>query len=280
MKSKDLYNKIVDQITNNYVLEEAQSIAAILLEGLCGMGQIDLLVNKEFDYEQELENNVSQAIERLKLNEPIQYILGKAHFYGRDFIVNPNVLIPRRETEELIHLILHDHPNFNGKILDIGTGSGCIPITLRLELPQAVVTSVDISAEAIKVASQNAIVLNAKVSFQEVNVLSASAFPDKYNIIVSNPPYVMEKEKKKMQENVLDHEPHLALFVEDDDPLIFYHDIIKKATESLNNKGKLYFEINEQFGNEVVSEMEQNNFQNVEVIKDMQGKDRIVKGQL
>jgi len=280
MKSKDLHNFIATELQDLYPENEAKNISSMLLEALFGIDPTALIVDQEITNTDKSEKKLNDAIAQLKRHEPIQYVLGQAHFYDRDFMVNPKVLIPRRETEELVHLILQDHPNFSGKILDIGTGSGCIPITLSLELPQAVVASIDISTEAINVAKQNANALNANVSFQEMNVLSASAFPDKYDIILSNPPYVMEKEKKKMQENVLDHEPHLALFVEDDDPLIFYLTIIKKAAESLNKNGMLYFEINEQFGSEVASEMEHNGFQTVVIIKDMQGKDRMVKGHI
>jgi release factor glutamine methyltransferase len=280
MKSKDLHNSISTELHVLYPENEANSISSILLEEIFGIDRTALMVDQEISKTDQSEKRLHDAIARLKLHEPIQYVLGTAHFYGRDFLVNPSVLIPRRETEELVDLIISDHAGFDGKILDIGTGSGCIPITLSLELPQASVESIDISSEAIGVANQNAIALNAKVSFQEMNVLSTSFFPKRYDLIVSNPPYVMDKEKKQMQENVLVHEPHLALFVEDNNPLIFYHVIVKKAKESLHKGGMLYFEINEQFGREVASEMESKGFQKIVIMKDMQGKDRIVKGEL
>jgi len=278
MKSKDLHNKIVDQLLNVYPREEAESIGAILLDGDCNVNQMDLLMDKDFDYNRHVEESISQAIKRLLKKEPIQYVLGKAHFYGRDFSVNPSVLIPRRETEELVHLVINDHPNFNGTILDIGTGSGCIPVTLKLELPNAQVEAIDISASALIIAKQNADTLEADIKFHEWDILSSDELPSNYDIIVSNPPYVMNREKAEMQSNVLEHEPDLALFVEDDDPLIFYNTITQKATKSLIKGGGLYFEINEQFGIEVANEMQSKGFVNVEVIKDMQGRDRIVKG--
>jgi len=278
MKSKDLHNKIVDQLLNVYPREEAESIGAILLDGDCNVNQMDLLMDKDFDYNRHVEESISQAIKRLLKKEPIQYVLGKAHFYGRDFCVNPSVLIPRRETEELVHLVINDHPNFNGTILDIGTGSGCIPVTLKLELPNAQVEAIDISASALIIAKQNADTLEADIKFHEWDILSSDELPSNYDIIVSNPPYVMNREKAEMQSNVLEHEPDLALFVEDDDPLIFYNTITQKATKSLIKGGGLYFEINEQFGIEVANEMQSKGFVNVEVIKDMQGRDRIVKG--
>jgi release factor glutamine methyltransferase len=280
MKSKDLYNKIVDQLTNTYVVEEAKSVAEILIEEYFELNKMDLLVNKEIKYGQREKEKVSNALKRLQRNEPIQYVLGKAHFYGRDFKVNPNVLIPRRETEELVYLIRQDHPNFDGRILDIGTGSGCIPITLKLEILNAKVDALDISKAALLTAKQNSDDHAAEINFLEWDILSVDELPKTYDIIVSNPPYVMHKEKELMKENVLDNEPHLALFVEDDEPLIFYKAIIEKATKSLSKGGFLYFEINEQFGNEVTKAMKEATFQNVKIIKDMQGRDRMVKGEI
>ena len=280
MKSKDLHNKIVDQLINIYPREEAQSIGAILLDGVCNLNQMDLLVDKDVDYNRHVEKAISQAVERLVQKEPIQYVLGKAHFYGRDFKVDSSVLIPRRETEELVHLIIHDHPNFRGKVLDIGTGSGCISITLKLEIPNAQVEGLDVSGAALTIAKQNADGLDAEITFRELDILSKDELLDRYDIIVSNPPYVMQKEKEQMQNNVLDNEPHLALFVEDDNPLVFYNAIIEKATNSLSKGGFLYFEINEQFGSEVSQAMKKNGFLDVAIIKDMQARDRIVKGYL
>ncbi len=276
MKSKDLHNSIATELREVYPEMEAKNIASILLEELYGISQTDLVLNNLIQSYN--RKKIEEVISRLKRNEPIQYVLGKAHFYGRDFKVNPNVLIPRKETEELVDHIIKDHPSFNGRILDIGTGSGCIPITMSIELTDATVEAVDISQDALETARENAKLLNANIVFHQLDTLSKEHLPSTYDIIVSNPPYVMAREKKLIQANVLNHEPHLALFVEDGDPLAFYNAIISKATRSLNPKGMLYFEINEQFGNEVSEVMENAGFRNIKIIKDMQGKDRIVKG--
>ncbi len=255
---------------------EAKNISSMLLEEFYGISQTDFILNNSVKSYHRKE--VEEAINRLKHNEPIQYVLGKAHFYGRDFKVNPNVLIPRKETEELVDHIIKDHPNFGGRILDIGTGSGCIPITLSIELTDATVEAIDISQDALEIARENTKSLNTSIVFHQLDILSSEQLPNTYDIIVSNPPYVLDKEKALMQPNVLNHEPHLALFVEDETPLVFYKAIITKATHSLNPKGILYFEINEQFGNEVSEMMKSTRGGNTKIIKDMQGKDRIVKG--
>ena len=280
IKSKDLYNSLVRDLLTVYPYSEAQSITSMLLEALYNINQIALITNQEIAPKTKAQDKLKEAMGRLLLQEPVQYVLGKAHFYGKDFIVNPNVLIPRKETEELVHLMISDHPNFKGNILDLGTGSGCIPITLSLAFPQSKTEAVDVSHKALNTAIDNAKSLHATVDFYQFDILSSIPLRGFYDLIVSNPPYVMNKEKKQMQQNVLDNEPHLALFVEDDNPLIFYKAIINKAIESLNKEGKLYFEINEQLGREVAEEMKSAGFENVEVIKDMQEKNRIVRGTL
>ena len=280
MKSKDLYNNISRELQNVYDPPEAQSMAIILLEEYFELKRSDLLLDRDADTNAELDLKLLQAVNRIKNHEPIQYVLGKAHFYGRDFKVDYNVLIPRRETEELVHLIINENPNFRGSILDIGTGSGCIPITLDLEIPQSSVASIDISEGALGIAKRNANELKADIEFHQFDILSSDALPNQYDIIVSNPPYVTTTEKKLMRDNVLNHEPHLALFVADDDPLLFYNVIIKKATDALKQGGRLYFEINEQFGEELADRMKEYGFRNVIITKDMQGKDRIVSGSI
>lgn len=280
MKSKDLHNSITKELLTIYSTMEAQSISSLLLEELYDIHQTELIVDKEITVNTLTEYLLPEALRRLKKHEPIQYVIGKAHFYGKDFKVNPEVLIPRKETEELVYQILQDHPNFNGSLLDIGTGSGCIPITLSLELPHWKVEAMDISTAALEVARENTKSLNAKVKFHQLDILSTNPLPNTYDLIISNPPYVMNLEKEQMQQNILAHEPHLALFVEDNNPLLFYKAIVIKARQSLHYRGLLYFEINEQFGNEVANLMENGGFENIAVIKDMQGKDRIVKGTL
>ena len=278
MKSKDLYNSISTELQNTYPEIEAKNIALLLLEEFYAINQTTLITNKEIIINMETNTRLSEAISRLKQNEPLQYILGKARFYGRDFNVNRNVLIPRRETEELVHHIIKDHEKTTQKILDIGTGSGCIPITLSLELSGSMIHAIDISNAALATAQENASTLNALLTFYQIDILGNQPLPDTYNIIVSNPPYVLNKEKEFMRSNVLEYEPHLALFVEDNDPLVFYKTIIKRAQKSLQKEGMLYFEINELYGSDIVKEMKNAGFKKVEVIKDMQDKDRIVKG--
>jgi release factor glutamine methyltransferase len=220
-------------------------------------------------------------IKRLQTHEPIQHIIGKVEFYGLPFLVNSNVLIPRPETEELVDLILADTKNSNLNILDIGTGSGCIPISLKVNLPLANLTGLDISENVLETAKKNATLNNVEVDFLETNILNSdlSNLP-KQDIIISNPPYVLESDKKQMSENVLDFDPHLALFVDDNNPLLFYKCITELAKLNLNKGGRLYFEIHENFGKETQSLLTENGFVNTKVIKDLQGKDRIVSGEL
>jgi len=280
MKTKELHNYISSQLHEIYPINEAGSITAILLDEIFGITRTDLIVNSSWEVSKDQQKRLENLLSRLITNEPIQYVLGKADFYNRSFHVNQQVLIPRRETEELVDLIIQENNKPNLSILDIGTGSGCIPITLQLELKAAKVDAIDISEAAIAVAQANASMLNATIGCFKMNALSKWTLKNQYDIIVSNPPYVTISEKEQMERHVLDYEPHLALFVENDDPLIFYNAVIERATSQLFTNGKLYFEINEALGKEVKYKMEQEGFIDVEIIKDMQGKDRIVKGQL
>ena len=277
MKTKDLYNSIVRELQEIYALEESQSIARLLLEEL--LPQHFNLSNEGLVQEDEA-SIIAQAVKRVKNEEPVQYVLQKAHFYGRDFMVTPDVLIPRRETEELVYHMLQDSRPNSAHVLDIGTGSGCIPITLKKERPLYQASGLDISETALEIAKGNAKHLDASIEFYLFDILSDNPLPNSYDVMVSNPPYVMQQEKSEMSNNVLQHEPHLALFVDDNDPLIFYHAIIQKAQHSLTPGGMLYFEINEAKGSEVKKALEHANFNGVTVLKDMQGKDRIVKGKL
>lgn len=216
--------------------------------------------------------------ERIKTGEPIQYVLGKGPFYGRDFYVNSFTLIPRNETEELVHLMIKENPEPGLKVLDIGTGTGCIPVSLALDMNNPEVYAVDISEEALKIAAKNAEALGAKVSFSKCDILNQSPEVPQLDLLVSNPPYVLLKEKELMHKNVLDFEPELALFVSDNDPLLFYRAIASKGLELLSEKGKLYFEINEQYGKEVVQLLESLGYTAVRLIKDLNGRDRMVVG--
>ncbi len=220
--------------------------------------------------------SMEHLITELKKEVPIQYILGTAHFFGLEFKVSPDVLIPRPETEELVQWILDDHKNANGRsrIADIGTGSGCIAISLAKKM-DADVTGIDVSETALEIACENAARNDVSVSFVKCDILTGS--PDgKFDVIVSNPPYVRIQEKSEIRKNVLKYEPHLALFVEDDDPLLFYRRISELAMDSLEENGSLYFEINQYLGPQTV-DLLRNNFEEVVLKKDIYGNDRMIR---
>jgi len=277
MTLTELFQSLSGQLQELYSGQESESIVIWLFEEYMGKSRTDLLKNTVLDHVPvELEN----AFKELLTGKPIQYVTGKAPFYGREFLVNVDVLIPRNETEELVHLILKENQNSQMRILDIGTGSGCIPITLALEMKQPEVYSLDISESALDVASQNASSLGANVVFQKCDILNEQIPFKNLDIIVSNPPYVRISEKELMHDNVLKYEPHLALFVNDEDPLLFYRHIIQKARQVLNPNGRLYYEINEALGIAVSNLLKENGFKNIRIIKDLNNRDRIVSAVL
>jgi release factor glutamine methyltransferase len=247
----------------------------LILESM-GITRSDVIAQKAVSLTLGETSALNTIIDRINKNEPVQYILGKAHFFGQEFEVNPAVLIPRPETEFLVEEVLKSNSNTPGKILDIGTGSGCIAITLAKNLPQKTVIAFDISDDALQVASKNAKQLGANVTFHHVDILTSEIDFQELEFIVSNPPYVAASEKHAMNRNVLDHEPHLALFVPENDPLIFYNAIAQKGLSALKSGGRIVVEINERFGKEVCDIFIQAGFTNATVIKDLQNKDRIV----
>ncbi|AZQ63159.1 peptide chain release factor N(5)-glutamine methyltransferase [Flammeovirga pectinis] len=276
MTAKEIYQEIHKQLLPIYDDNEASSIAYLWLEERLGAKKINVMLDKHaIDFDVKI---LESDLERLKNHEPIQYIIGYGDFYGRKFHLNKDTLIPRSETEELVFTILQRHKE--GVLLDIGTGSGCIPISLALE-SNLTTMAVDVNVEALEAASKNAVLLQANTTFSKMDILKEDLanFPT-LDIIVSNPPYVMNKEKELMDKNVLEFEPNRALYVEDDEPLIFYQRISALAAKKLNKGGWLYFEINEQFGKETEQLMINDGFINTRVIKDFQGKDRMVEGQL
>ncbi|EOZ96087.1 Protein-N(5)-glutamine methyltransferase PrmC [Indibacter alkaliphilus LW1] len=273
MKIRDLFNHYKNELQQIYPKEEAESLVFWLFEDFLQAKRQDLLNNTSVE---RVPEKLSLAIEALLQGKPIQYITGKAPFYGREFLVNSAVLIPRNETEELVHLIIQENQKEGLKILDIGTGSGCIPITLSLEILGANVSALDVSETALEIASQNAELLKAEVQFLLCDILKEDIQVPDLDIIVSNPPYVRNSEKMRMHQNVLDHEPHLALFVYDEDPLLFYRIIAEKARKVLKPGGKLYFEINEVFGKETKILLEGKGFSSVAIINDLNGKERII----
>lgn len=279
MKIDDLAKQYVTALEVHYDKEEAENLFNIAATHLLNLNLMQLKLNKSMILTADQQVKFTDILQELKTAKPIQHILGEANFYGLIFHVNSNVLIPRPETEELVDWMISDHKFMASdstlKILDIGTGSGCIPITLKKHLSFANVTSIDVSAEAIEVATNNAKQLNTYIRFIQADFLTYSS-EDKFDIIVSNPPYIRELESEEMHNNVLKHEPHLALFVPDQDPLRFYKSIASFAKTNLMNGGKLYFEINEYLGIEMVKMLSDYGFKNINLKKDMQGKDRMI----
>jgi len=276
---KDKYLRLVNTISKIYDEREANNIVSIIFEDAFG---VDKLSGELFP--SEYDHLFALIEKRLLQNEPFQYILEEADFYGLKFKVNKSVLIPRQETEELVYFVENAvSKNEKMKILDIGTGSGCIAISLAKELVNAKVYGVDVSKEALVLAKKNAILNDVDVAFQIIDILDDDSL-DKiqefgpFDVIVSNPPYIPHYEASLMRSNVLDFEPKLALFVENDNTLIFYKRISKLGTSQLKNQGILAFEINEFLGDDVRNILLSYGYKNVEIIKDMQQKDRIVKG--
>ena len=278
MLISELKMLFLKRLKDEFPETEITSFFHILSELYLGLRRIDIALDPDFELSELQISKFENALLRLKEHEPIQYITGNADFYGLEFRVDKNVLIPRPETEELVTWIIQDFKGANEavKILDIGTGSGCIPITLAKKLPQAKVNSWDISTEAICIAKQNADLHKVKVDFQQVDVLAVTTPADNYDVIVSNPPYVRELEKESMQKNVLDFEPDLALYVQDENPLIFYEKITLLAKTGLNTGGALYFEINQYLAKETMAMVKSHGFE-AELKKDIFGNYRKVK---
>lgn len=279
MNSLDLFKAIVETLKEYYPANEAREFAFIIIEHLFQIKKTHLISNPQIDVNDNNQLLIRNFIERLKCNEPIQYITGEAFFLNNKFITTPDVLIPRGETEELV-LIIQDLFNnqTNLNIIDVCTGSGCIAVSIKQLFPSANVTGIDISEKALSIAKQNADLNNVNVSWLQLDLLKDEiAFSD-IDIIVSNPPYVLNNEKKNMERNVLDYEPHIALFVPDENPLIFYETITRNFQNSLKNGGLIAFEINEQFAKETSMVLYKYDFENIETIKDIHSKDRFVIG--
>lgn len=282
MKIKQYRTHFIQELVPFYDAYEAESFFYLILEDKHKLRQIDLALNHELTF---LENDFvvwDSLLKELKKEVPIQYLLGKTNFYGLDFEVNENVLIPRPETEELVEWIINENSKIDKskkiKILDIGTGSGCIAISLAKNIPNAEVYAIDVSKKAIETAKRNAVHNKVEVNFMLQNILETETLKCNFDVIVSNPPYVRNLEKEEIKKNVLDYEPHLALFVEDNDALIFYKKIAELAQENLSEKGQLYFEINQYLGQETRDLLEQMNFKNIELRRDIYDNDRMLKG--
>ena len=274
-----------EQLAGMYEPEEIENLCFLTLEHILKMNRVEVSLSRKMDISTSALTQLNEVTSRLSLSEPIQYIIGTTEFYGMEFQVNPATLIPRPETEELVDWIITDkvesfvksETKEKLKVLDIGTGSGCIAISIAKNLSSAHVEAIDISQEALATAYQNAKMNEADVTFYNQDVLAVEELEHKYDVIVSNPPYVRMLEKKEMRDNVLGNEPDSALFVSDDDPLIFYRKIGELAFESLSVNGFLYFEINEYLGKEMIDLLKGIGFSDIELKRDMFGKDRMIK---
>jgi release factor glutamine methyltransferase len=277
MTIKSAISNLITNLAPIYDEREASNIATFIFEDVFNIKNA-MVSDNAFDSKH--QKKLSKIEERLLKYEPWQYIVGEADFYELKFKVTPAVLIPRPETEELVYWIHKTVKRQSAvSILDIGTGSGCIPITLKHKLPNAEISAVDISEEALKTAKFNAKKNNVDVGFRKLDILSKKArkkLPD-FDVIVSNPPYIPNQEKKLMRENVLKYEPHLALFVENENPTVFYHEIALFAKKHLNENGYLFFEINEFYGRAIIEMLIKEGFKNIQMEKDLTGKDRMIR---
>ncbi len=276
---QDILQNIRKSLSGFYPDNEISGLVRLLIEHVTKSSMPALLSDKNTKITSEEVLKIDKIVERLQRFEPIQYILGETEFYGLPFTVNQDVLIPRPETEELVELILNENKGTQPHILDIGTGSGCIAISLQKHLPKASVKGWDISEKVLAVATLNRKSNSVNVTFNQVDILSDYPTDQYFDIIVSNPPYVLDSEKTDMHANVLDYEPHTALFVADNDPLLFYNRIADVAIQLLTNGGKLYFEINRAKGQETIKMLEDKNFSEIRLIKDISGNDRMVRAE-
>lgn len=272
----------IQDLAELYGVEEAGSIAWLVIGFVCRINRTQYLNNKNNILSEEELATFYNMLSDLRKGVPVQYLIGETEFYGSVFKVNPAVLIPRPETEELVDWVLKDlkadKPAREGlKLLDIGTGSGCIPITIKKYLPGLKVSAVDVSCEALAVAKENAQLNDTEVKFIQDDMLNPVAEWNKFSVITSNPPYVTLAEKMQMHVNVLNYEPHLALFVPQDDPLIFYKAIARFADHHLEAGGLLYLEINENLGQETISLLKASGFKDIELRQDLRDRDRMIK---
>ena len=282
-KFRDYFNKTLKKL---YPTSEIDTFLFLLLEEYLNFKRIDVVLKSNFEISSEDLTLLKSSTKLLEQEIPIQYILGKTEFYWFPFILNEHVLIPRPETEELITSILEKvlktktfHTNAKEKqlkILDIGTGSGCIPISLKKSLPFAEITAIDVSNEALTIAKKNTVLNKVDINLTQQDILKTTSLNQLYDVIVSNPPYVRESEKKEIKNNVLNNEPHMALFVKDKNPLVFYNKIAELAKNHLSENGTLFFEINQYLGKETVELIKLKGFNKIQLKKDIFGRDRII----
>lgn len=274
-----LFREVAHLLSNVFPSQEIQSLQRLIFEKKLGLPLHKIYLNPALPIKSEDAEMIIDIVSLLKIQKPIQYILGEADFFGLIFKVTPDVLIPRQETEELVDWVLKTTSPENPSILDIGTGSGCIAVSLAVNLRHSKVTAIDISAGALEVAKSNAQTNHVSIDFLKVDILDqTSIVPNQpFDIVVSNPPYVRDSEKALMKANVLEHEPHSALFVSHTDPLLFYRAIAQRAKELLKSNGVVFCEINEALGNETRQLFTQYGYCEVELKKDLNGKDRMLK---
>ena len=273
-----LFNKDLQKL---YPKTEIDAFFFRLAEDKLGLQLMDVFLKQDFVITSNKLVDLKAVISRLKKQEPIQYILGKTEFYGFPFLVDKNTLIPRPETEELVEWILTEVDSKKPlQILDIGTGTGCIPISLAKHLPNATIFAIDVSNKALKIAKQNAELNRVTINFIEKDILQTKKLPQQFDLIISNPPYVRELEKVEIKNNVLKNEPHLALFVDDNNPLIFYTKIAYLAKNHLNKNGLLFFEINQYLGKDTLEVLKLKGFKTNEIRKDLFNNDRMIKSSI
>jgi release factor glutamine methyltransferase len=276
---RDIKTWFIRELKDLYPETEINALINIILKSVPGSSKLNTLAFPETRLTNSQSGEIMSICRQLRTGKPLQYILGETSFYNLTIKVNSHTLIPRPETEELVDYIIKENNGFRGSIIDAGTGTGCIAVALAVNLPGTMVYGFDISEEAVKTAIENALVNNATVSFFKADILNPELHLfKKADILVSNPPYVTESEKRLMNRNVLDFEPHTALFVPDNDPLVFYRALIKLAEQILLPEGKVYFEINEAMGSLLVKLLDSKGYLRTEIIKDINGKDRFIKG--
>lgn len=275
--SKKLLQHIIDEIHLEESSQEVSSIAHLILEHVFSINKTEIILDRSVNFTNAKSKELKGVIKRINTNEPVQYILGETEFYGRKFKVNTSVLIPRGETEELVALIIKENTGKKIKFLDIGTGTGCIPITLLKELKGSRAFAIDFDPRVMKTARQNVLLHDVQVEFMLMDILNEPIPVSFFDVIVSNPPYITESEKVQMKNNVLMYEPAMALFVKDSDPLLFYRRIAEQAKMVLKEHGSLYFEINERFGEDLKALLEVMDYSNVEIIQDLHGKNRVIR---
>lgn len=285
LETKHLRHRFISRLSSNYGIDESIELFWMSVEHILQIPRNKLRLQESINLSDSQQSTFNFILDELQTGKPIQYILGYTWFYNLKFAVSESVLIPRPETEELVLLILNENKRNNLRVLDIGTGSGCIPITLKKYLPEgSEITGIDISLEALNVARLNADILNCPVDFYQVDILAANpsfkGIEQKFDVIVSNPPYITPKEKLLMHSNVLEFEPHVALFVQEDDPLLFYREIADFAIKNLNPDGKLYFEINQLYGHHIINMLIERGFQKAQLKRDINNNDRMVSASM